>query len=248
MGLFHDLSPFASALHLIHEMAAPMSVYDQTDFVPTTIFENMLAQGNVVQPIFEWLQVPEALATTTMTAVGGALTDHVSCIAHILPAEWEGMISALTLDGQPVSLIAKAKLRQVLLTARTIVGIVREQPTQTQATTTTASAVTPPAHEATDMMRTVSINDVIFQGCEAVRVPLMSDEDYPAGLENYRKKEGKYPAKDAKPTIEQVSAFVDLLNRKRRIYADLRHPRAARGARPHAATLFVKMPDGQQSA
>ena len=200
-----------------------VSVYDQFDFLPDVTYDAIVASGNILQPIFEWLQVPQALAEAVMGEVGGGLGDHVSCIAHITPDEWEGIIGVHQIRGHPVNLIARAKLRQVLLSARIVVGVVRAPPAPATPQAMTMQA--PPtlsAPDSSDAMLTVNVNDVIAQGVEPIRVPLMTDEEYQETIENYKVKEGKYPGDDEKPTIEQASAFRAWVQKKRRIYLDMR--------------------------
>ena len=112
-----------------------------------------------------------------MHAVGGALTDHVSCIAHILPNEWEGLIGVASLEYQPINLISRSKLRQVLLTARIVVGLVSDTRTSTSAAAQT-TPVYPAPPDSIDDLRTVNINDVIAQGVEPIRVKLITDEEF----------------------------------------------------------------------
>ena len=60
-----------------------VSVYDQFDFLPDVTYDAIVASGNIVQPIFEWLQVPAGLTRATLTQVGAGLGDHASGIAHL---------------------------------------------------------------------------------------------------------------------------------------------------------------------
>ena len=49
--------------------------------------------------------------------------------------------------------------------------------------------MTPPtttAPDSSDAMLTVNVNDVIAQGVEPIRVPLMTDEEYQETIENYK--------------------------------------------------------------
>ena len=63
-------------------------------------------------------------------------------------------------------------------------------------------------------MLAVDVNDVIAQGLEAIRVPLMTDEEFQEGMEPCKKLEGKYPDDGERPTIEQASAFVAWVHTK----------------------------------
>ena len=111
----------------------------------------------------------------------------------------------------------RAKLRQVLLSARILVGLVRAPAAPP---TPVIQHAPPPTQDPLSAALTVNINDVIAQGLEPVRVPLMSDEDFQAGLEQYKFKEGKYPDDVERPTIEQASAFHWWIHKKRRIHLD----------------------------
>ena len=90
-----------------------------------------LRQGTPLELFFEWLVIPPELARATATTVGAELTDHVSTIAHILPSEWEGVIAEDNLIGQPISLVMRGRLRQVLISARAVIGIGRVNPPPT---------------------------------------------------------------------------------------------------------------------
>ena len=75
--------------------------------------------------MFEWLAVPENLAYAVMSVVGCSIEDHVSTIAFVLPNEWETMVTGADIGGFPMNFALRAKLRQVLLSARILVGLVR---------------------------------------------------------------------------------------------------------------------------
>ena len=86
--------------------------------------------------------------------------------------------------------VACTKLRQALMFAPSVVAMVKAPPAPVTPVTTTHQA---PAVDPAGAMLTVSINGVIAQGLEAIRVPLMSDEEFQDGMERCTKVEGKYP-------------------------------------------------------
>ena len=120
--------------------------------------------------------MPQALAEAVMKEVGGGLGEHVSCLAHITPAEWETLIGGAHIDGHPINIIARAKLRQVLRSARIVVGVIHAPPQpvapQMSVTQPTPSSAAP---DPSDAMFTVNVNDVIAQGVEPFWVLLMTD-------------------------------------------------------------------------
>ena len=161
-------------------------MYEQPDFVPQELIMQFMAAGNMVQPIFEWLQIPYDAGAAMMAAVGGALIDHISCISHIIPADWEGLFATNVITSAtgevPVNLITKGKRRQVLITARQVVGVIREPATQAPPVTT-ALVATSAASSSLDPLTSVNVNDTIAQGVEPIRVPLMTDEYFQDTME-----------------------------------------------------------------
>ena len=51
--------------------------------------------------------------------------NHLSELAHLSIEEFESIISATDLMGNPITPVLRGKLRQVLLTARIVVGVTR---------------------------------------------------------------------------------------------------------------------------
>ena len=106
-------------------MLSNVAVYDQFDFIPDQLLNDFAATGYALKPVFEWLAVPENLAYAVMSVVGCSIEDHVSSIAFVLPNEWESMVTGADIGGIPMNFALRAKLRQVLLSARILVGLVR---------------------------------------------------------------------------------------------------------------------------
>ena len=103
-------------------------------------------------------------------------------ISHITPAEWEGLFATNAITSPtgdvPVNLIAKGKLQKALITSRQVMGVIREPVAPTPPTSTALVATSAAGSSGHDPLTTVNVNDVIAQGVEPVRVPLMSDEDF----------------------------------------------------------------------
>ena len=124
-------------------------------------------------------------------------------------------------------------LRQVLLSARIVVGVTRAPdppappPQPTVITSGPASSSTQPivvhaivpAQEKEDQTQVVYLIDVVKQGCD-IKVPRMSDEEFRAARKVYKKAEGDWPAIGESPTIEQASAFIALMTKFRNIAVD----------------------------
>ena len=58
------------------------------------------------------------------------------------------------------------------------------------------------------------------KGAEPCKVKIMSDADYQAGLARYKRVEGIECPDGRRPTIEQASAFLEVLKKKDSIYGD----------------------------
>ena len=105
--------------------------------------------------------------------------------------------------GQIITPVTRGKLRQVLLSARIVVGVTRAPdppappPQPTVISTGPASSSTQPivvhaiipAQEKEDQTQVVYLNDVVKQGCD-IKVPRMSHEEFRAARKVYKKAEG----------------------------------------------------------
>ena len=60
-----------------------------------------------------------------LTAVGSEMGNHVSELAHLSIEEFENIIAPSDLIGNAITPVIRGKLRQVLLTARIIIGLTR---------------------------------------------------------------------------------------------------------------------------
>ena len=109
------------------------------------------------------------------------------------------------MGGSTVTCLLRSKLRQVPISARTFMSINRPpQPLHQQ------SDNPPPYHQAhqavasgLDTMQTVDLTDVLIQVPGSIRAPLMSDEDFQLGVDEYERVEGEGPGDDERPTIGQ---------------------------------------------
>ena len=99
-----------------------INLYEQYDFIPEAIYAGWAAGGYTIGQIFEWLLVPLQMATAVLAAVGAQATSHVSEPGHVSIEDYEAVISAGDLMGQIITPVMRGKLRQVLLSARIVVG------------------------------------------------------------------------------------------------------------------------------
>ena len=209
----------------LFEMANLTSVeqlYTQADFLPESVIGAWAEAGNTLGFIFDWLQIPQTLTNAVMTVVGGSVNDHLSVIAHTTVAEWESLIAPADLMGQSVTLALRSKLRQVLISARIVMRINVPPPMPTQQSQVVQNqAASMAVASGLETMQTVDITDVLIQAPDSIRVPIMSDEEFQEGIDEYERVEGKEPDDDERPTIEQASAFTAWVRTKKRIYADL---------------------------
>ena len=144
------------------------------------------------------------MATAVLTSVGATITSHVSDLAHVSIFDYEAIISASDLMGHVITPVLRGKLRQVLLSARIVVGVTRAPdpppaPTVIQAGPGPSSSTGPqqpivvhaiiPQQEKEDQTQVVYLNDVVKQGCD-IKVPRLSDEEFRAARKVYKKAEG----------------------------------------------------------
>ena len=122
--------------------------------------------------------------------LGADGTSHISTIAHTTIGEWEAMIASPDIMGQVLTPVLRSKLRQVLLCARIIVGVIK-QPTPPPEPKPVVVEVNRTASSEDDSLM-VCLNDVAKQGSE-VKVPRMSDDDYQAALRVYRAQKATCP-------------------------------------------------------
>ena len=59
-----------------------------------------------------------------------------------------------------------------------------------------------------------------LQGTEPIKIKIMPESEFQAGLDRYKKVEGLDCPDDKRPTIEQASAFLEVLRKKGSIYGD----------------------------
>ena len=102
-----------------------LALYDQFDFIPDAIYSGWAEGGYTLGQIFEWLLIPVQIAAAVLTAVGTTVTSHVSELAHVSIQDFEAIIGSGDLMGQVIIPAMRGKLRQVLLSARIIVGVTR---------------------------------------------------------------------------------------------------------------------------
>ena len=65
----------------------------------------------------------EARIGAVLDELGLSIEDHSASIAYVKDEEWEVMITKLNVDGAPVKIGHKAKLRRLLAVARIICSL-----------------------------------------------------------------------------------------------------------------------------
>ena len=98
------------------------------DFVPPSKLAEWHASGDTVGAIMEWLLIPTDVGNALLAEIDVPASDHVSAISSIAPSEWEEVIARPTIREVPVSLGMRGRLRQVLLSARISVGLIKPAP------------------------------------------------------------------------------------------------------------------------
>ena len=77
-------------------------------------------QGNGITLVTRYLGLNESVIHAVLEELGLSEDDHVASIAYILDAEWEELLTTLTVDGGPLKVGVKAKLRRLLAISRTV--------------------------------------------------------------------------------------------------------------------------------
>mgnify|MGYP001145163880 CR=1 FL=1 len=98
-----------------------MAMHNCYDFVPQALMDTWSHNGFTIGGVLEWLLIPVNLVPVILTSLGTEMGNHVSELAHVSVEEYEGIISAPELMGNPIAPVLRGKLRQVLLTARVII-------------------------------------------------------------------------------------------------------------------------------
>ena len=95
-----------------------------------------------------------------------------------------------------------------------------------------------------DALTTVDVMSVYLQGAEPCRIKIMPRSDYQAGLDRYKEVEGIECPYDRRPTIEQCSAFLEVLKKKDSIYGDyaILMPHGDRGLPSHGGLWTPDLP------
>ena len=196
-----------------------VAMYSQHDFVPAEMFASWAAHGNRVGSILERLMLPTDVGNAVLADIGVHAGDHVSVVSYITPNEWEAMLAPPMLQGVPINIGMRSRIRQVLLAARLVTGVVRP-PVEREPAAPVIIHQPSARDDTSDILTTVNIMDVYLQGAEPCRVKIMSNADYQAGLDRYFKIEGRSCPEDRRPTAEQRSAFLELLRKKDSLYGD----------------------------
>ena len=118
-------SPFLSRSRWLASQPIFLHFYEQFDFIPDAIYSGWAEGGYTLGQIFEWLLIPVQIAAAVLTSVGTTVTSHVSELAHVSIQDYEAIIGSGDLMGQVITPVMRGKLRQVLLSARIIVGVTR---------------------------------------------------------------------------------------------------------------------------
>ena len=135
--------------------------------------------------ILQWLQFPEGWASAFLDVLGATPHSHISAMAVITVEEFEAMIGVANLGEVNVTPIFRSKMRQVLLAARCVVGIIRAPPEASRPASTSVAPATPPL--ADNAWDTVHLNDVIRQGAD-IKCKRMDDEEFKRLRAYYKKR------------------------------------------------------------
>ena len=100
-------------------------MYSHRDFVPDEVLAYWSAQGNTIGGLTEWLLLFVDLGNAVLEDIRTTAQDHVPAISYISPNGWETMISSANIKGVPLNIGLRSRLRQVLLSARIVTGVVR---------------------------------------------------------------------------------------------------------------------------
>ena len=182
-------NPFFDILGLYGtgSMASVFELYNQVDFVPPAKLAEWHASGDTVGAIMEWLLIPTDVGNALLAEIDVPASDHVSAISSIAPSEWEEVIARPAIREVPVSLGMRGRLRQVLLSARISVGVIKPAPAVVDAG---GLKQLPPKPDSTsDGLTTVNLCDVIIQGTKPIEAPLISRDEYRKGLQQYEETE-----------------------------------------------------------
>ena len=203
--------------------AVASEIYNQFDFVPDSQLHVFAEAGYSVGSTPEWLLIPTDIGNAMLTEIDVNANAHVSELSYITPAEWETMLANPSIQGVPLSIGMRGRLRQVLLSARICTGVIRAPapPVDPKSEPTTIIHNHGVGEkEGMDTLTTVNVMDVYLQGAEPCRIKIMPETEFDAGLALYKKVEGIDCPLDKRPTIEQASAFLEVLRKKGSIYGD----------------------------
>ena len=104
------------------------ALYSQHDFVPYEVYERWYSSGLAVGLALEWLQFPAELASAYLELLGTTAEAHLSSIAYITVEEHEELISVQMVGNTRVTPVSRSKMRQLLLAAGCVIGVVRPLP------------------------------------------------------------------------------------------------------------------------
>ena len=106
-------------------MSSVFELYNQVDCVPPAKLAEWHANGDTVGAIMEWLLIPTGVGNALLAEIDVLASDHASAISSIAPGEWEEVIARPSIREVPISLGMRGRLRQILLSARISVGVIK---------------------------------------------------------------------------------------------------------------------------
>ena len=164
-----------------------------------------------LQVVATWAGVQDEVLTEFCSAVGTTPDESLINISYLSTDELTELIDNLTVNGEPATLITKARLRR--MTAAINVAVHDPEPEKRAGAPEDMTANPPVEAEKVDL------SQVILQGSK-IQIDFLSQEALDAAHERYVQARGRPPAKDICPSDEQITAFHYIFNVRNNIYCD----------------------------
>ena len=177
--------------------------------------------------------LPDDLRDAMLVAVGATVTTPLKVFAHVSDQDIETTSNSVQVQGQAISVIAKASIRCFLVEAKALAAppLPRVAPTSL-----VASPAAPGSSTTVGVIDTTRHSLVVNQVDDSVS-KLIDSNHHVQLLQRYQAiyGDGEEPPPDHEPTVDQLSVLYEMAKAARSIYADF----AIFG--PHANRLQRKM-------
>ena len=167
--------------------------------------------------LMTFVKVPQHVGIAFMRASGLTDTDHYSVIAGITEHEVEDVIAKIVVEGTPLTLGDKAKIRNLFLVGRGILGVAAPASRPPATPTTTTEAPAPSQSKTT--ADTLQLSEVIIQTSKA-EVRMLAVSEINKARRRYRLVMGINPPEEEQVTREQLSALNTVIKELDSIFAD----------------------------